>query len=57
MAHSIEHFEFDLSQGDKLVIGDLILTLNDISSGETSLLVEAACDEEINSPLAQVVCD
>ena len=57
MAHSLEHYEFDLCQGDKLVIGDLILTVNDMSTGETTVLVEAVGDSEVNSPLAQVVCD
>jgi len=59
VAHAPEHYEFDLSHGDRLVIGDLILTLNDIATGETTLLVEAARDNEceVNSPLAQVVCD
>ncbi len=59
MARTLEHYEFDLCQGDKLLIGDLILTIHDLSGDESCFLVESTCDSdcEVESPLAQVVCD
>ena len=59
MAHALDHYEFDLCQGDRLLIGDLVLTVHDIASGETCVLVEATSDAdcEISSPLSHVVCD
>lgn len=59
VAHALEHYKFDLSQGDKLLIGDLILTVHDLSGDESCFLVESTGDSdcEVNSPLAQVVCD
>ncbi|MBI1310719.1 hypothetical protein GC176_05375 [bacterium] len=60
MAQTLEHYEFDLCQGDKVLIGDLVLTVHEIASGETCLLVETTsvdADCELSSPLAQVVCD
>jgi hypothetical protein len=59
VARALEHYEFDLSQGDRLLIGDLILTIHDLSSNESCFLVEASCDSdcEVHSSLTQVVCD
>ncbi len=59
MARALEHYEFDLCQGDKLLIGDLILTVHDLSDDESFFLVESTVDSdcEVDSPLAEVVCD
>lgn len=59
MVQSRERYEFDLGPGDQLVIGDLVLTVQDIAAGEACVLMESTGDGEggVTIPLAEVVCE
>ncbi|MHC4876021.1 MAG: hypothetical protein ACYTGL_05945 [Planctomycetota bacterium] len=59
MAQSFEHHEFDLAPGDKVLIGDLIVTVHDIDSEDAKLLVERVSEEvelscDSDGPLARI---
>lgn len=57
VAHQTERFEFDLSMGESLCIGDVLLTVLESENQEVRLLMERIPSDEdidIEEPLAHV---